>query len=877
MVMILRSLFVKSLLIVLFVHFYGFAQGQGTSYLEKPVTIQVSNSTFAEIFEIISTQTNVVFSYTESFNDKAKTSIHCNQLPLNNVLKDLLKPLNIDFKIKGKYVIIGSALYTYTQTVRGNVIDKVSQEPLPGAVILLLCSEPLLGTTSNENGGFNLNQVAVGKQSLKVSFIGYKDAIVTNISVNSGKETNITVQLEEDITMMNEVLITANIQKNRPLNTMSVVSSRTFSVEETQKFAASFNDPTRMAASFAGVVGTGGDGNNFISVRGNSPNGLLWRMEGVEIPNPNHFSNVATSGGGVSILSSQVLGNSDFSTGAFAAEYGNALSGVFDLKLRKGNNHKCEFTVEAGFLGLNMAVEGPFSKSYDGSYLINYRYSTLSLLNKLGLPLGDVVTNFQDLSLNISLPTKRLGTFGIFGFGGLSYQDSEAEKDSLRWMEDSWYRFSDNFVSNTGALGFTNSKLFSNNSYLKTAIVLSGTRNGDTTFKLQDDFVTLNKEFFCDFNQSKVTFSTNYTQKLNARSSLRSGFIINQLGYSLEQRDKIDTTLMVTKIDNRGTTQTAQVFCQWSFRVNENITTNVGMHYLQLFLNNTQSVEPRISAKYDITPKDNISVGYGLHSQIQPLGNYFAQKTLADGLVIRPNEKLPFTKSHHFVLGYDRTINDHTHVKTELYYQYLFNVPVSKDVNDRYSILNNFNGYYTNELVNSGLGKNYGVELTLERFMFKDFYYIVSGSVYDSKYQASNKQWYNTMYNTNYNSSITLGKEWDISSGDKNRVFGFNLRSVYSGGSRYTPVDLQASMEKTESVLDQSKSYELQHNDYFRVDIRISLKRNFNKTTSVLALDVQNVTNQKGIGGETFDTNTRTVKSWSQGLIVPVLSYRVDF
>ena len=764
-----------------------------------------------------------------------------------------------------------------TQTIRGVVVDRISQTPLPGAVVMLVGSEPIRGASSDEKGLFKMSDVSVGKQTLKVTFLGYKDVLLADMSVNAGKELVLNIQLEEDIKSMNEVVVTAKVEKNKPLNTMSVVSSRTFSVEETQKYAAAFNDPLRMATSFAGVVTAGGDGNNFISVRGNSPNGLLWRMEGVEIPNPNHFSSVGTSGGGVSILSAQVLGNSDFSTGAFAAEYGNALSGVFDLKLRKGNNQKREFTVEAGFLGLNLAAEGPFSKNYDGSYLINYRYSTLSLLSKIGVPLGDAITNFQDLSLNVSLPTTHLGTFGIFGFGGLSSQDTKAQKDSTMWEEDGWYQYSDKFTSNTGALGFTNSKLFKNNSYLKTAIVLSGTMNGENLYKLQNDYVTLNKEFYNQFKQSKVTLSTNYTQKLSARSSLRSGFIINQLGYSFNQMDKVDTTLLVTKIDTKGTTQSAQLFCQWNYRVSEKFTTNVGMHYFQLFLNNSYSFEPRVSLKYDISPKQNITFGYGLHSQLQPLGTYFAEKTLANGTVITPNQDLGLTKAHHFVVGYDRSINPFTHIKTELYYQYLFDVPVSADVTKTYSILNNFNGYSTDALANNGCGKNYGVELTLERFMHNDFYYLITGSLYNSKYQASNKQWYNTMYNTNYSASITLGKEWDISNSKKNRFIGINLKTMYVGGYHYTPINLGASIAKGEQVYDESQSFELKNPDYFRMDIGVSLKRNYKSLTTTLALDVQNVTNRENVGGQYFNQNSGTVKYWYQAPMIPILRYKLEF
>ena len=763
-----------------------------------------------------------------------------------------------------------------TQTVRGTVVDKISQAPLPGAIVVLLNSAPLMGVSTNEEGKFSFSNVPVGKQSLKISFIGYKEAVMQNLSVNAGKELVLNVSLEEDIKAMDEVVVSARVEKNKPLNEMSTVSTRAFSVEETQKFAAAVNDPARMATSFAGVVG-GNDGANMISIRGNSPNGLLWRMEGVEIPNPNHFANVGTSGGGIAIISAQLLGNSDFSTGAFAAEYGNALSGVFDLRLRKGNNQKREYTLQLGVLGADVATEGPFKKGYDGSYLVNYRYSTLNLLGKIGVPIGDANTVFQDLSLNVALPTRKLGTFTIFGFGGISNQSTTAVKDTAKWREDDFTRLNTNFYSNTGAIGITNTKLFQNHSYLKTALVFSGVENGYSQEKMHLDLNGFTKEYEQVFSQTKVTLSTVYTRKISARSNIRSGFILNQLGYDLVQKDNEDTTLLIPRIQVKGSTQTAQVFFQWNYKLSEKLTTNVGLHYFQMFLNNSNSLEPRASLKYEFNPRNNITFGYGLHSQLQPIGVYFAQSQASDGTYTRPNKDLALSKAHHFVLGYDWSINSYSHIKTEVYYQHLFNVPISRDTANTYSILNAIDGFATDPLVNKGLGRNYGLELTYERFMHRNFYYLVSASFYESKFQTAKGQWFNTRFNANYALSITGGKEWTLSEKRKSRVIGFNLKSVYVGGMRYTPIDLNASIAKGETVFEDSKTFAEKNPDYYRLDIRISLKRNYKNVTGTLALDIQNTINRKNVGGQYFDVNTGKIKYWYQAPLIPVLSYRLEF
>ncbi len=757
-----------------------------------------------------------------------------------------------------------------TQTIRGTVLDQISQMPLPGANVILLSSEPIVGIMTDADGQFKLTKVRVGTHTLKVSFIGYKDRIVPNVVVNSGKEMVISIPIEEDVVSMQEVVITAT-QKDKTINDMSVVSARTFSVEESRKFAAAINDPARMVTSFAGVV-SAEDGNNSISIRGNSPFGLLWRMEGVDIPNPNHFANAGTAGGGISILSSQLLANSDFTTGAFAAEYGNALSGVFDLRLRKGNNEKQEYTFQAGFLGTDVAVEGPLAKNYKGSYLVNYRYSTLSLLSRIGVPIGDFVTNFQDLSFNIYMPTTKNSSLTVFGFGGLSDQKSEAEKDSLKWESD-FERYNSVYRSNTGALGIKYSSILTSDMHLQNSVVFSGN-------EIAYEQEALDKQYtpYMDYTQkyanSKITFSSVLNHKVSARYALRSGVYFNQLYYNLKQRDLNEgTNTLETQLNATGDTQSIQAFSQLNIKASDKLTLNAGVHYLQLLLNNSFSVEPRLSASYAINDGQRVNVGYGLHSQIQPLGTYFGEYE-QNGVVIRANENLGLSKSHHFVVGYDRSINDHLRVKFETYYQHLYNIPIKAEANSSFSLINRQWDYETDPLVNDGLGRNYGVELTLEQFMHNDVYFLLSTSLYESKYKANDNVWRDTRYNGNATVTFTGGKEFTL---NKNRIFGVNIRTIYSGGFRTTPINIVESVAQQETVYFEDRAYSEQNPGYFRTDLRFSLKRNKAKSTHTLALDLQNATNRKNVFGSYFEPLTGEVKTSYQTPLIPVLSYKIEF
>ncbi|MEQ1584664.1 MAG: TonB-dependent receptor [Cyclobacteriaceae bacterium] len=761
---------------------------------------------------------------------------------------------------------------TLTQTIRGTVVDKISQTTLPGASVVLVNSNPLIGTTTDLDGNFKLLQIPVGTHTLRISFVGYKEISIPNIVVNSGKEVVLTIPVEEDVTQLSEIVVRPDVEKNQPINEMATVSTRTFSVEETRKFAAAVNDPARAAISFAGVV-SADDGNNSISIRGNSPVGLLWRMEGVDIPNPNHFADVGSSGGGISILSSQLLANSDFSTGAFPAEYGNALAGVFDLNLRKGNNEKREYTVQAGFLGLDLAAEGPFAKNYRGSYLINYRYSTLSVLSQIGVNVGDAVTNFQDLSYNIFLPTNKIGNFSLFGFGGLSDQNQNAEKDSTQWEED-YQRYSFNYFSNTGATGLKHAITLNSNTFLQTTVVLSGNNHGFQNTRLDNDY---NPQFNYkeNYTTQKITISSVLNHKFNAKNSIRSGMYLNRYTYKLLNRHvNPETDQIEEPLNSAEYARTLQLFSQWNYRPTDRLTVNTGVHLLYLNDNSTYSVEPRVSMKYNLNNQQSLNLGYGLHSQMQPIGVYEAQIEQPDGSFTQPNKNLGFNKAHHFVVGYDRSLTKYLRVKAETYYQQLFNVAVENDPTSPISSLVVEEGYATIPMVNKGTGRNYGLELTVEQFLHNNLYFLLSGSLYNSEYKALDNVWRNTRFNGRHALSFTAGKEYLWK---KNRVFGLNLRTIYTGGFWSTPIDFEKSQETGETRYVESLAFTEQLPDYFRMDFRVSLKRNRPNSTTTLSLDLQNATNNKNLGGQYYEPQSGEIKKWYMLPLLPILSYRIEF
>lgn len=759
------------------------------------------------------------------------------------------------------------------QTIRGKVIDQDSKSPLIGANIIILNSDPVKGTSSNVDGYFRIDNVHVGRIDLKVTCMGYEDKVIPNILVGSGKEIVLEIELAESLIQLEDVVITANGHKSEPLNEMAMVSAKAFSVEETKRYAGSFNDPARMVSGYAGVTGDA-MGNNDIVVRGNSPKGILWKLDGMDIPNPNHFSTEGTTGGPINALNSAMLNNSDFFSGAFAPEYGNAYSGVFDMKLRNGNNEQREYSASIGVIGIEATLEGPFSKNYKGSYLINYRYSSLDLLDQAGIVDYYGVPKYQDIAFKFHLPTEKAGTFQILGFGGLSsiFQEDFAEEN-----EDSLTRKSD-FDADVGFGAIKHIFPISVNTFITSYVSASGTSNANDYHKRLDNgnwYLAYNDKFV----NTALRVSTNINTKINAQHRIKAGVTYSGLGYNMfADKDPHGSGTFITELNTNGRAGLLQAYANWKYRVTEDLTVVSGLHYMQFLLNNSNSIEPRLGLDWQFAPKQSFSFGFGLHSKVEGISTYFARvPDETTGEITTPNKDLGLSKSMHFVLGYNNRISKNVNLKTEIYYQHLYNLAVANEPDSKFALNNIYGGYVNRDLVNEGVGYNYGLELTLERFFADNYYFLITGSLYESKIKAMDGVYHNSKFNGNYATNILLGKEWKVGDISKNKTIGVNTMISYIGGHRYNPVDLEASIADGYTVYDETNYYENQADDIFMLNFSLTYRRNREKTTHELKLDFRNATNNQAFVMEYYDDFTREVERGYQLPIFPTVIYTIQF
>lgn len=766
----------------------------------------------------------------------------------------------------------------YTQTVKGRVTDRDTKTPLPGASVVILKTNPQLGTTTDEEGYFKLEKVPVGRYDIRITYLGYEDVTLQQLNVATGKELVLNIEMAERVREIEGITISANSEKEKPLNDMATVSARTFNVEETQRYAASFNDPARMAVSFAGVS-TSNDASNEIIVRGNSARGMLWRVEGIEIPNPNHFSNgEGGSGGGISILSSQVLGSSDFFTGAFPAEYGNALSGVFDIRFRKGNYEKREYAFQIGVLGLQASLEGPFSKKYNGSYLVNYRYSTLVLLNALGLKIVDnaLVPEFQDLSYNFYLPTKNAGTFTFWGLGGISKAGEIAQKDSLKWERRS-DRFEDHNFQIVGATGITHTFLFKNQkTYLKSIVAFSGD-NLEYRLDSLDNSYTAQTAYQDRYTYYTVRANVFVNHKFNARHILRAGAIYSEYFYNILSKGLIlQTGQTGIFVDEGGNTGLLQTYAQWKYRITDNLDLNTGFHQTLFLLNKRFAIEPRLGLQWKAKPRHTLNLGAGMHSRIEPISNYLSRTYIDSANYVEPNRQLDLTRSVHTVAGYDWSFWENMHLKTEVYFQYLYNVPVDTTSGSIESILNASAGVARIPYENNGLGRNYGLEITLEKFFSKNYFFLLTGSLFQSEYSMGDGTWFSTRFNGNYMLNALGGYELRFGK-SRQSSWGINCRIIWRGGNRYTPIDTVASILQGREVLFTEQAYSKRVPDYFRMDISTHVRFNFRKWAFSISAEVQNVTNRINVNRYFYDPYTQEVRTAVMFGIMPVFNFKFEF
>ena len=766
-----------------------------------------------------------------------------------------------------------------TQTLKGIIIDTQSEMPIIGAAIELLSVDNIAGTTTDIDGSFVIENVPVGRHEVRLSYLGYNTVTIPNILITSGKQAVLNLSMEESIIQMDEIVVTAEVEKDKAQNELATISARSFSIEEVTRYSGGRNDASRLAANFAGV-NIANDSRNDIVIRGNSPTGVLWRLEGVPIPNPNHFATLGTTGGPVSALNTNLLKNSDFMTSAFPSEYGNANAGVFDIGLRSGNKDETEFTAQlAIFSGLEAMIEGPLGKENKSSYVVAYRNSFVELANAVGLNVGtNALPFYKDVTFKIDLANGKAGKFSFFGLGAQSdiFFDSQEIAEGDLFAQPG---IDSEAISQIGIIGMNHRFLIDDNTYIRTTIAATNNSNQFSETRLLEDG-SKEKRLDIDDTLNRYVINSYLNKKVNARFTFRTGVLVENLQLDAFLRDRTNSPDWEVIRDFDDNMNLLQGYFQSQYKLNTKLTLNVGLHGQYLTYNDSYAIEPRLALNYNLSKNQTLSLGYGTHNQMQPLPIYFTQGINPDGSVNSLNADLDFTEANHFVLAYDLKVGTNWRVKSEAYYQMLSDVPVDVEATD-FSVLNvgaDFGFPSKSGLVNEGTGYNYGVELTVEKFFSQDYYGLVTASLFDSKYEGSDGVERNTAFNNNYTLNVLLGKEIKIGK-DRRNALTFDTKLTTAGGRYYTPIDAELSRFLGREIRKEGEAFSLQYDPYFRLDVKFGFRLNSRKKkfSQQFYFEFQNLTNNENAFINQYNVDRDEVVTINQIGFFPDLLYRIQF
>lgn len=771
------------------------------------------------------------------------------------------------------FVLFFAAFTVYgqelSQQLYGTVRNAETLAPIDEAQLLLSNGAETYQAISDSTGSFQFEAVLPGRYQLQVSHVAYQRRLIPEIQVKTSRPEIMSIFLQERNVLLQEAEISVSPGSEIPEN----IHQNLFTIEETQRYAASFYDPARLVRSLPGVTAAN-DQTNLLSVHGQSPNHVGWQIEGIEILSPNHLPNAGTpsdrstsSGGGVNILSGQLMDNSSFYTGSLPASMGNSLGGLFDINLRPGSRNQYSHTLQASLLGIDLATEGPLQKQYNSSYLVNYRYSTVGLLSQLGVNFGNEEILYQDLSFHLKWSKTSVGNISLFGLGGLSSNYLFRIEDPALWEKDKDGQ-EVNFKAGMGALGLNHRLSINDRASIQSGFIYSGRFSNRTSDTYSPDIVLydwtsekVRQELFALKSTLSLQHSSTFSSEYGvAANHYRTG--LQAVPGNIAPSSSFDHTLSYTSIQPFG-----ELRYSWSpaWLLNTGLRFTIDSHTDQLY------VDPRFQLLRRLSPSSSIQFSYSLITQAM-----LNQPNLLPALFVGGRRTLEPARSHYGSIGYEKDFNERTQLKTKGYYQYFFQAPVSPVVNT-FTTLNAIEEYALFPLENTGSGEIYGLDASVQRYFTESFYYLLGISLFDATYKDAEGNRRNMRFNSQYNFNLTAGKEWRALKEEYIRIWGVHIRSLYHGGYWYTPVDVEASRLAATTILDYSQAFSERLPDYFTFDIRLSHTKEKPKYLRIWSIDIQNVLNRQNIGWYYFDQLQDEVRPAYQLGIIPVLSYRIEF
>lgn len=775
-------------------------------------------------------------------------------------------------------VFISSLAYSQSyQTVRGTIKESFTERSIDSVVVTLLSENvKYMETTSDAKGNFVFTNVEIGFYDIQFNHPNYTSFIQPAITVTVSKETVLNSVMENSAKTLDEVEVTFTKERGIPNNEMA--NSSVFPIEpsDARRIAGGLDDPIRVAGTLPGVTASSSFSANFVSIRGNSPRSLKYQMEGVELPNPTHFARIGGSGGTFTIFSMQLMDKSDFYTGAFSSQFGDALGGVFDVKFKKGNSEQHEMTFQIGSLGVDLGSEGPLSKKNNSSYVFNYRYATVGL-GRIGNPSSPT---YQDFSFNVDVPlAKSRAKLQFFGIAGTSDRTRAALKDSADWKE-SLDRTTLYLASTTVTVGGVYKKFVGKKSVFKATVVGSYSKQSDNKDYIQNNFSIINQKIN-EYTSIPITGALSFKHKFGMRHSNITGLSYNTTAHDWRaEKYSFNQNRQLILMDGSGRSNLFQAYTQSKISLTDKFEILAGVHFLHYDVTNQHTIEPRVSLNYQLNSKHSLSLSSGMHSQVENYATYLYEQTNTMEETVFPNKNLGLAKAIHYIIGYKGKVFTNHRLRIEAYYQQLYNVPVDSFA---FSTINLEELSDLRALTNGGTGQNYGIDLGFERYTDNGLYYIFNSSFWRSYYTGVDGIQRSTAFDNKFNLRFIVGKEYKLRASatkngvDRFRAFSWNESFNILGGQVYTPLDFVNSKLEQETIYDESLAFTQTGETLLFLDFNFSYTINKKERKTVWALQIKNLLNNGNALYREYDTvldKEVVVKSTS---FFPNIYYRLEF
>lgn len=778
-------------------------------------------------------------------------------------------------------IALPSTVYAQTGSLEGTVVDARTLEPLVGVNITI--KGEIYGAATNMDGRYAIYGIDAGIYTVLYSMIGYEQVVETDVLIRGSRSTIKNLELSQSVVeSSDEVTVTAYSYFER--DEEIPVSYRNLSYEEVRRSPGAREDVSRMVQNLPGITPTTDDRNDLV-VRGGSPAEVLYRVDGIEIPNPNHFPTQGATGGPISMLNTQFIEEVSFLAGGFPARYGHKMSGVLDIQYREGNSQSFNGKFDLNFAGAGGNFEGPIG---DGSWMLAFHRSFLDVmegvLNFGGIP---IYSNLQGkLTYDLGNDT-RINILGIAGDDKINIQP---EPDAADFEQGEIDTVSYSHVINKNqqyTVGANLRKIWSEKIYSN--FVLSRSYNEFfTNFNIDDKRISrqtgdeLNisllesADVYDNTSIERTTeLKTEWNVLLDSKSELNFGAYSKAFTFDHEiisspssDTNQVGTPAQGNRVNfHQSLSPKFGGYASFNRWIGKRLHVNIGTRYDFFNLLESGNWSPRFGLSYRLNDKLTLNAATGVFHQ-RPEFIHITSDSLNQ-------ERLSIIRSAHYIAGMDYLLSEATLFSVEIYRKYYSNYPVSADPDYPFQSTMNSGASYgasfaANRLVSEGVGRASGIEVLLQKKLISGLYGLISYSFSNIEYKALDNIWRPGDFESEHVGNIVTGYRL-------NKNWEFSLKWRYASGRPYTPYDVEESIKAGAGRIDTDAINSARFNPYHRLDLRFDHRSFFQNFTLISYFSIENVYNRKNQNAVFWNSDQERPSFSYQTSFFPVGGFSLEF